>query len=186
MQIFSAGRSFRNERQINDAEMKKLELVFHQCDVGKKGYLSREDLKIAVVMLCGYKPSKSETNILMENGTNKECPGVPLEQFVPLMGRKMSSEDPYEKTRQIFTAFDVHCRGFLKMDDFKSAFKRVAPRLPERTVLEAFRHADQDSDGHLSFKDFENVISYGLANTAALQEPQNNSFGFFSVENTYN
>ncbi|CAM4647970.1 unnamed protein product [Leuciscus chuanchicus] len=30
-------------------------------------------------------------------------------------------------------------RGFLKMDDFKSAFKRVAPRLPERTVLEAFR-----------------------------------------------
>ncbi|XP_077095328.1 EF-hand calcium-binding domain-containing protein 11 isoform X3 [Siphateles boraxobius] len=105
MQTFTAGRSFRNERQINDAERKKIELVFHQCDVGKKGYLSREDLKIAVIMLCGYKPSKSETNILMENGTNKDCPG----------------------------------RGFLKMDDFKSAFKRVAPRLPERTVLEAFR-----------------------------------------------
>ncbi|XP_056123203.1 EF-hand calcium-binding domain-containing protein 11 isoform X2 [Rhinichthys klamathensis goyatoka] len=142
MQTFTAGRIFRNERQINDAERKKIELVFHQCDVGKKGYLSREDLKIAVIMLCGYKPSKSETNILMENGTNKDCPG----------------------------------RGFLKMDDFKSAFKRVAPRLPERTVLEAFRHADHDSDGHISFKDFENVISYGLANTAALQEPQNNSF----------
>ncbi|XP_077095331.1 EF-hand calcium-binding domain-containing protein 11 isoform X5 [Siphateles boraxobius] len=152
MQTFTAGRSFRNERQINDAERKKIELVFHQCDVGKKGYLSREDLKIAVIMLCGYKPSKSETNILMENGTNKDCPG----------------------------------RGFLKMDDFKSAFKRVAPRLPERTVLEAFRHTDQDSDGHISFKDVENVISCGLANTAALQEPQNNSFRFFSVENTYN
>ncbi|XP_067311873.1 EF-hand calcium-binding domain-containing protein 11 [Pseudorasbora parva] len=182
MQVFTAGRSVRNERQINDAERKKIELVFHQCDVGKKGYLSREDLKMAVVMLFGYKPSKSETNILM-NGT-KNCPGVPLEQFVPLMGRKMSSEDPYEKTRQIFTAFDVHCRGFLKLDDFKSAFKRVAPRLPERTVLEAFRHADQDSDGHISFKDFENVISYGLANTAVLQEPQNNSLRVVSVENT--
>lgn len=35
--------------------------------------------------------------------------GIPLEQFVPLMGKKMSAEDPYEKTRQIFTAFDVHC-----------------------------------------------------------------------------
>ncbi|KAK2878962.1 hypothetical protein Q8A67_019753 [Cirrhinus molitorella] len=115
-------------------------------------------------MLFGYKPSKSETDILMENGTIKDCPGVPLERFVSLMGRKMSGGDPYEKTRQIFTAFDVHCRGFLKLDDFKSAFKRVAPRLPERTVLEAFRHADQDSDGHISFKDFENVISYGLAN----------------------
>ncbi|XP_058605563.1 EF-hand calcium-binding domain-containing protein 11 isoform X4 [Onychostoma macrolepis] len=128
MQIFTTGRSFRSEREINNAERKKMELVFLQCDVDKKGYLSREDLKIAVVMLFGYKPSKSETNILMENGT--DCPG----------------------------------RGFLKLDDFKSVFNRVAPRLPERTVLEAFRYADQDSDGHISFKDFENVISYGLAN----------------------
>lgn len=54
------------------------------------------------------------------------------------------------------------------------------------SFVKFYRHADQDSDGHISFKDFENVISYGLANTAALQEPQNNSFGFFSVENTYN
>ncbi|XP_073683725.1 EF-hand calcium-binding domain-containing protein 11 [Garra rufa] len=164
MQIFTTGRSFRSEREISNAERNTIELVFHQCDVGKKGFLSREDLKIAVVMLFGYKPSKSETDILMENGTIKDCPGVPLERFVYLMGRKMSAEDPYEKTRQIFTAFDVHCRGFLKLDDFKSAFKRVAPRLPERTVLEAFRLADQDSDGHISFKDFENVINYGLAN----------------------
>ncbi|XP_073783335.1 EF-hand calcium-binding domain-containing protein 11 isoform X5 [Danio rerio] len=82
---------------------------------------------------------KSETNILMENGTIKDCKGVPLEPFATLMRRKMSAEDPYEKARQIFSAFDVHCRGFLKLDDFKSAFKRVAPRLQERTVLEAFR-----------------------------------------------
>uniref|UniRef100_W5LH25 EF-hand calcium binding domain 11 n=1 Tax=Astyanax mexicanus TaxID=7994 RepID=W5LH25_ASTMX len=125
--------------------------VFEQCDVEKKGYLSREDLKIAVVMLFGYKPSKV-------------VPGVPLERFVSLMGRKLSAEDPYEKTRHVFSAFDVHCRGFLKLEDFKSVFARVAPRLPDRTVLEAFRQMDHDSDGHISFKDFENVITYGLVN----------------------
>lgn len=32
--------------------------VFVQCDAEKKGFLSRADLKIAVVMLFGYKPSK--------------------------------------------------------------------------------------------------------------------------------
>ena len=32
--------------------------VFHQCDEGKKGYLTREDIKVAVVSLFGYKPSK--------------------------------------------------------------------------------------------------------------------------------
>ncbi|TRY92920.1 hypothetical protein DNTS_014093 [Danionella cerebrum] len=208
-------------------------LVFQQCDEGRKGYLSREDLKIAIVMLFGYKPSKSETDILIENSNFKHCQGVSLEPFVCLIRRKMSAEDPYEKTRQIFTAFDLHCmfflfsarfkvcakqiqlpaltldssslnflrgaisceskscvpatedkakqavppcseeevpgdtprtqlvlllplilsttptdlslspaslsRGYLKLDDFRSAFKQVAPRLPERTVLDAFR-----------------------------------------------
>ncbi|XP_055028108.2 EF-hand calcium-binding domain-containing protein 11 isoform X4 [Misgurnus anguillicaudatus] len=131
--------SFKTGREISDADRKKFETVFHQSDLGRKGYLSREDLKVAVVMLFGYKPSKSETDMLMESGFYKDWPGVPLNQFTSLMGWKMSAEDPYEKMRQIFSAFDFHCRGFLKLEDFKSAFKRVAPHLPERTVLEAFR-----------------------------------------------
>nr|XP_055028111.1 EF-hand calcium-binding domain-containing protein 11-like isoform X7 [Misgurnus anguillicaudatus] len=97
--------SFKTGREISDADRKKFETVFHQSDLGRKGYLSREDLKVAVVMLFGYKPSKSETDMLMESGSYKDWPG----------------------------------RGFLKLEDFKSAFKRVAPHLPERTVLEAFR-----------------------------------------------
>lgn len=32
------------------------------------------------------------------------------------------------------------------------------------SFIQFYRHADQDSDGHISFKDFENVISYGLVN----------------------
>uniref|UniRef100_A0A8C1JZJ9 Uncharacterized protein n=1 Tax=Cyprinus carpio TaxID=7962 RepID=A0A8C1JZJ9_CYPCA len=58
-------------------------------------------------MLYGYKPSKSETNILIENGSFKDFPGVLLERFASLMGRKISAEDPYEKTWQIFSAFDM-------------------------------------------------------------------------------
>ncbi|KAI5101993.1 EF-hand calcium-binding domain-containing protein 11 [Silurus meridionalis] len=222
------------ERRITAADRRKFVSVFDQCDVEKKSYLSREDLKIAVVMLFGYKPSKSETSMMLEACATPNCPvvdtikrkadilhfnllttfsflftsnvthyrenqpalasasnlhaalyaiyhvsrvrevtgwmlsngaGVSLEQFVSLMGRKLSAGDPYEKTRRIFRAFDLHCRGFLKVEDFRSAFARVVPRLPERTVLEAFRHVDQDSDGHISFKDFEDVISYGLANS---------------------
>ncbi|XP_055028106.2 EF-hand calcium-binding domain-containing protein 11 isoform X3 [Misgurnus anguillicaudatus] len=101
--------SFKTGREISDADRKKFETVFHQSDLGRKGYLSREDLKVAVVMLFGYKPSKSETDMLMESGFYKDWPGVPLNQFTSLMGWKMSAEDPYEKMRQIFSAFDFHC-----------------------------------------------------------------------------
>ncbi|XP_055028105.2 EF-hand calcium-binding domain-containing protein 11 isoform X1 [Misgurnus anguillicaudatus] len=100
--------SFKTGREISDADRKKFETVFHQSDLGRKGYLSREDLKVAVVMLFGYKPSKSETDMLMESGFYKDWPGVPLNQFTSLMGWKMSAEDPYEKMRQIFSAFDFH------------------------------------------------------------------------------
>ncbi|XP_053538937.1 EF-hand calcium-binding domain-containing protein 11 isoform X2 [Ictalurus punctatus] len=166
MSVRSGAAFCRNEdRKMAAVDRKRFVSVFDQCDVEKKGYLSREDVKVAVVMLFGYKPSKSETSMLMEAGAVPTCPGVPLEQFVSLMGRKLSAGDPYEKTRQIFSAFDLHCRGFLKLEDFRSVFARVAPRLPERTVLEAFRHVDHDSDGHISFKDFEDVIGYGLANS---------------------
>ncbi|XP_066550712.1 EF-hand calcium-binding domain-containing protein 11 isoform X2 [Amia ocellicauda] len=115
------------ERHISAADERKLTLVFQQCDEGGKGYLRREDLKIAIVMLFGYKPSKSETNLLMDPVLQTHFPG----------------------------------RGFLTVEDFKKAFACVAPHLPERTVQEVFREVDRDSDGHVSFLDFECVISCG-------------------------
>ncbi|XP_023849707.1 EF-hand calcium-binding domain-containing protein 11 isoform X6 [Salvelinus sp. IW2-2015] len=131
MEMCSLTHLARKPREITDIDKKKFETVYELCDTDKKGYLNREDLKMAVVMLFGYKPSKSETNMLMAQAQAKDSPG----------------------------------RGFLKLEDFKAAFSRVAPRLPERTVLEAFRLADQNSDGHVSFRDFECVISYGQANS---------------------
>ncbi|KAJ8341246.1 hypothetical protein SKAU_G00335370 [Synaphobranchus kaupii] len=95
-------------------------------------------------------------------------PGVPLDLLVSLMGKKLSVEDLYDKSRHIFNAFDVHCRGFLTVEDFKKAFSRVAPRLPRRTAQEAFREVDRDSDGHVSFKDFEHAINYGQDNLSLL------------------
>ncbi|XP_058254238.1 EF-hand calcium-binding domain-containing protein 11 isoform X3 [Hemibagrus wyckioides] len=132
MSVRSLAAFCRNEdRKMTAFDRKRFVSVFNECDVEKKGYLSREDLKVAVVMLFGYKPSKSETSMMMEAGAEPNCPG----------------------------------RGFLKLEDFRSVFARVAPRLSERTVLEAFRHVDHDSDGHVSFKDFEDVIGYGLADS---------------------
>nr|XP_029543373.1 EF-hand calcium-binding domain-containing protein 11 isoform X1 [Oncorhynchus nerka] len=203
MEMCSLTHFARKQREITDIDKKKFETVYELCDTDKKGYLNREDLKMAVVMLFGYKPSKtvkvskvrqlvgvvvlrkqwhcnflascflaikyvenrhmSETNMLMDQAQAKDSPGVCIEMFMCLMGKKLSSDDHYQQTRQIFNTFDVNCRGFLKLEDFRTAFSRVAPRLPERTVLEAFRLADQDSDGHVSFRDFECVISYGQA-----------------------
>ncbi|KYO45530.1 EF-hand calcium-binding domain-containing protein 11 isoform X4 [Alligator mississippiensis] len=134
--------------------------VFAACDEDSKGYLSREDFKVAVVMLFGYKPSKVEVNSVMASLQQKNS-GVLLEEFLNLMTTKKSAQLYHSEIRQIFTAFDMQCRGFLTLEDFKKAFDSIAPKLPKRIIIEAFREVDQDSDGHISFKEFESAMNYG-------------------------
>ncbi|XP_067848164.1 EF-hand calcium-binding domain-containing protein 11 isoform X3 [Heptranchias perlo] len=134
---------YQEERIVTDSQKSRFAAVFRECDSGRNGYLSREDLKVAVVTMFGYKPSKMETDMLMAAVLEKDLPGMPLDQFMNLMSRKMAAQDRYDEMRQIFSAFDVHCRGFLTVEDFKRAFADVTPHLPEQTVLEAFSpHGD--------------------------------------------
>ncbi|CAM5122828.1 unnamed protein product [Eretmochelys imbricata] len=134
--------------------------VFEACDEDKKGYLSREDFKVAVVMLFCYKPSKVEVDSVMASVQQKNS-GVLLEEFLKLMSTKKAAQLHHSEIRQIFTAFDMQYKGFLTLEDFKRAFNSVAPKLPERIIVEAFREVDQDSDGHVSFKEFESAMNYG-------------------------
>ncbi|KAM9071129.1 EF-hand calcium-binding domain-containing protein 11 isoform X2 [Sarcophilus harrisii] len=147
-------------REARLSERRKWVKVFEACDEDNKGYLSREDFKVAVVMLFGYKPSKIEADSVM-SAINSNTSGICLEEFIKLMEKKKAAQLYQNEVRQIFTAFDRQYRGFLTLEDFKKAFRQVAPRLPDRIVLEAFREVDQDSDGHVSFKDFEYAMNYG-------------------------
>ncbi|XP_006879278.1 PREDICTED: EF-hand calcium-binding domain-containing protein 11 [Elephantulus edwardii] len=150
--------------ETDPSEHRKWVEVFKTCDEDNKGYLSREDFKVAIVMLFGYKPSKIEADSVM-SPINENTLGISLEDFLNVVRRKKQMQLPWSEVRHVFTAFDRHYRGFLTLEDFKKAFKQVAPRLSGRIVLEVFREVDQDSDGHVSFKDFEYAMNYGQSET---------------------
>ncbi|XP_042646908.1 EF-hand calcium-binding domain-containing protein 11, partial [Tyto alba] len=95
--------------------------VFEVCDEDNKDDLSREDFKVAVVMLFGYKPSKL---------------GLLFEKLLNLMSAKKAAQLHSNKTRQIFTASDVQGRGFLTFEDFKRAFNPVSPKVAEKITVE--------------------------------------------------
>ncbi|XP_060117563.1 EF-hand calcium-binding domain-containing protein 11 isoform X2 [Heteronotia binoei] len=94
--------------------------------------------------------------------------GISLDKFLNVMSTKKTAQFYHSEARHLFTAFDMQCKGFLSLEDFRRAFRIVAPKLPERTVVEAFREVDQDSDGHISFKEFESAMNYGQDNLSAL------------------
>uniref|UniRef100_A0A8B9SK33 EF-hand calcium binding domain 11 n=1 Tax=Anas platyrhynchos TaxID=8839 RepID=A0A8B9SK33_ANAPL len=135
-------------------------LVFEVCDDDNKGYLSREEFKVAVVLLFSYKPSKVEVDAVMSS-VKPENSGILFEKFLDLMSARKAAQLYNSETWQIFTAFDVQSRGFLTFEDFKKTFNSVSSKLPESVIPEAFREVDQDSDGCISFKDFESAMKYG-------------------------
>ncbi|XP_032200585.1 EF-hand calcium-binding domain-containing protein 11 isoform X2 [Mustela erminea] len=132
--------------EASPSEHKKWVEVFKACDEDNKGYLSREDFKVAVIMLFGYKPSKIEADFAMSS-VNPNASGISLEEFLSIVRKKKEVRLHWNEIRHIFTAFDRHYRGYLTLEDFKTAFKQVAPKLSERTVLDVFSVLFTTSNG---------------------------------------
>ncbi|XP_009702639.1 PREDICTED: EF-hand calcium-binding domain-containing protein 11 [Cariama cristata] len=138
--------------------------VFEACE-DNRGYLGREEFKVAVVMLFGYKPSKEARPHRMSSvfpdptpyphvrtlvgrhlvlnkmptGEHPDIQSLLFEKFLNLMSAKKATQLYSNETRQIFTAFDVQDRGFLTSEHFKRAFNSVSPELSEKIIVEDFR-----------------------------------------------
>ncbi|XP_077179570.1 EF-hand calcium-binding domain-containing protein 11 isoform X3 [Paroedura picta] len=80
--------------------------AFEACDEGNKGYLNREDYKVAVVMLFGYKPSKMEVDSVMASVQESQS-GISLDKFLNLMSTKKTAQLYHSEARHLFTAFDM-------------------------------------------------------------------------------
>ncbi|XP_068718127.1 EF-hand calcium-binding domain-containing protein 11-like [Montipora capricornis] len=177
----------KSSRKITEEEMCQIADAFHNADEGKKGLLTREDLKVAFVSLFGYKPSKREVDQLMINKTHQQTSlgmhlqgdqsltqqsssavstnpqvGLTLDQFTEIAKTKILAEDIDDKIRQMFLAFDARCQGFITLDVAKKVFLQVAPFLDPVTVERLFREVDTDRDGRVSYRDFEFMMKYNI------------------------
>uniref|UniRef100_A0A8B9G8B7 EF-hand calcium binding domain 11 n=1 Tax=Amazona collaria TaxID=241587 RepID=A0A8B9G8B7_9PSIT len=141
---------------INPSKSVKYIKVFQVCDKDNKGYLVREVLKGTAVMFFGYKHLKVYTffHICFEDPAYVDVSLVFIfyillhllfENFFNLMSAKKTSQLP----------------SFFEFEDFKRAFSSISPKLPEKIIVEAFREIDQDSDGCISFKEFESAMKCG-------------------------
>ncbi|CAL1527771.1 unnamed protein product [Lymnaea stagnalis] len=150
-------------RNLTTSEVHLIEKAFHSADEDKKGFLLQNDLKFAVMILFGHKLCKSEALQILETyGTDHKpwTKGLTLPQFMEAMLPKFAAADEDEEIRHTFKAFDRNCRGFLRMDDVKSAFQQICPHFAEHRVELAFKEIDRDGDGRISYKDFDFMMKF--------------------------
>ncbi|RDD38559.1 EF-hand calcium-binding domain-containing protein 11 [Trichoplax sp. H2] len=138
--------------RINESLMQ----IISQCDADKKGYLSIDDLQVAMVAILGYKSNKGELEKLLSPEFNFN--GISLSACEDLLITKLQEYNINEKIKDIFMSFDAHCRGFLTLSDLMSVFDEVAPRISKATVTSIFRNIDFDEDGRVSYRDFEYMM----------------------------
>jgi len=151
-----------------------IERCFGDFDEGGKGWLSKEDLKVAMTALFGFRPTKYEVNRILSAAKESSDGAVTLDFFANCMLEKLRGHDEEDEIRQMYMAFDVGCRGFLTLKDAVSVFKEVAPWVPLRTVEVAFSVADKNGDGRVGFAEFTRVMrdggcpdSYGVPRASA-------------------
>lgn len=146
-------------REIDRKQQNLIFQVFFQADNGKKGYLTRKELKLAVVEIFGYKPSKYEVNEMFEKEQNISS-GLSRDVFNKLMRSKLLMQDEDGEIRQTFLAFDTKCRGFIGLEDAKNIFEVVAPFVKQFDLQRLFREVDRDGDGRVSYRDFEYMMKF--------------------------
>ena len=146
--------------------------AFENADEEGKGFLTPSDYKVAVLELCGYKPSSYEIAAVWsklgsaQQKTTDETAVHPVAQadgmdqgtFVSLMVERLRQKDKDELIRQVFIAFDVHLRGFITTSDCVQAFKEVATHVSEELIGRWFNEVDSDGDGRVTFRDFDMMM----------------------------
>ncbi|XP_076463775.1 EF-hand calcium-binding domain-containing protein 11-like [Babylonia areolata] len=150
-------------RNLTKSEHNLLRKIFAEADEGGKDFLTRADLKIAVISMLGYKPSKYEANQILEKYGHTLEDGTSvlnLGQFIEAMTPKLIIRDEDDEIRQTFMAFDTHCKGFLTVDDLKKVFSQLAPHMGHHRIESIFKELDRDGDGRVSYKDFDFMMKY--------------------------
>lgn len=129
-----------------------------------KGFLNKREVKFALTALFGVRPSKFELAEMMERIGSVDPAGgagkvVYPDAFAAVVQEKAKRVDVLDLTRQLFCAFDVGGRGFLRFQDVLACFRQVWPSVSPQTVLDVFTIADRDGDGRIGYGEFQAIMN---------------------------
>eukprot|EP00128_Syssomonas_multiformis_P002648 Colp12_sorted_trinity150504_noHs@27676 len=134
---------------------KETEQAFHAFDGGAKGWLDKQEFKLAFLSLFGSRPPKKIVLRFYDEVTL----GVDQNSFASVVNECRSNLNSREqKAREIFLALDTSGRGFLTLEDLYAAFSGTLPAVSKETVAEIFFEADQNRDRRISFREFCDAI----------------------------
>ncbi len=165
--MFSSFRGIR--RELREEDTKLVQKSFEFASQSKRGWLNRDDLKVALVAALGYKPSKYEIDGIMQkhgksraefSGEFENSDEIVLDfpTYKVVILEKMKHWDLDEEVRETFQLLDARCKGFIEYSDFEKVVRKFLPNQDAVNIKKMFSEADRDGDGRVSFRDFQLVM----------------------------
>lgn len=169
--MFNQYRFVREKREMKDGDYKIIKRAFDLADTEKKGYLKKEEFKIAQLVILGCKPSKQEVDELMEkhgkliselNSDVKEQFVIDFGKFQQIMIERLMYSDYDDDIMETFRILDARCKGFIDFEDFKKLVLKFMPNFDLLKMRRIFNEGDRDNDGKISFRDFQILMNNDL------------------------
>ncbi|KAJ3285247.1 EF-hand calcium-binding domain-containing protein 11 [Rhizoclosmatium sp. JEL0117] len=135
--------------------------AFQRADVEGRGYLSKHGLKVGMMGLLGYKPSKFEIEQINKR-YNLERGELNLDAFTEIMAPRLAQVDSDDMIRQMFVALDLQGNGFITLENLKAVFRKVVPNVSMNVVEEFFAEVDTNRDGKVGYREFQQLINAAL------------------------
>ncbi|XP_034173773.1 EF-hand calcium-binding domain-containing protein 11 [Osmia lignaria lignaria] len=127
--------------------------AFDYADVDSMGSLTKQQYKIAMAAVFGYRPDKVEVKQVFQS-TDR----VSYEEYERWIFKKCLTSDLQINAEIIFALLDKHYKGYLILDDFYSASKSVDLMVPSTVWQMIFKNLDRYKKGYIEFDELSRVL----------------------------
>jgi calmodulin len=139
---------------VSEEKLTEYKESFDLFDKDHSGDISAKELS-ALFKSLGYFVSDKDIKELMKSSDMNTDGIVSFEEFVDLMAKIESQEEPdEEEVLKAFKVFDKDGDGFLSVAEFKHILTSLGDKMTDAEVDEIFKDVDLDGDGQVDFQEF--------------------------------
>ncbi|XP_043580110.1 EF-hand calcium-binding domain-containing protein 11-like [Bombus pyrosoma] len=128
-------------------------IAFNYADVDGRGFLSKREYKIAMTVVFGCRPNKTEVKQIFQS-TERILYG----EFESWVFKKSKKDDSYVNAELLFALLDKDHKGYLILDDFYTASKSVNLKVLPTIWQTMFKELDCYRKGYIDFYEFLRIL----------------------------
>ena len=151
--------------------------IFKKYDKVKKGYLTRHELRCALIFGLGSRPThkqlihycsqamhKGKAQHEQDSPQRKEKVTMDIFRIIFKEMKKdvCNTGGLADQINEAFNSMDIHNQKFISVDIFLNIIRNQCPAANLNDALNAFYEIDSNKDGRVTYKDFYDMIRFHL------------------------